>query len=361
MLPFLRSFVRMKSRTWINGSCCLLLGAVGIACLLAACGGKGKSPLMPASSGRPYEILVVADEEIRKSPAGKALWAVLDTDMPGLPQSERSFRVMSVSSQDFDAALRLVRNIIVMEMDKEKYTEAAFSYAENVYAFPQAILTLQAPDEIALSEFIAGHKEAVVRFFTQVEMQRRVAWLEHHHSAYAENRVNEMLDCSVWVPVELASFKVGENFFWAGTNTASDDKNLLVYSFPYAGTKPLDKDFFIRKRDSVLKVNIPGAREGMYMTTDALRTEVRSGIVQGKPVIEVRGLWRVKGDFMGGPFVAHARVDRKNRRIVVCEAFVYAPGRMKRDLMRQMEASLYTLRLPGDNVDKDENTIINNN
>jgi hypothetical protein len=32
--------------------------------------------------------------------------------------------------------------------------------------------------------------------------------------------------------------------------------------------------------------------------------------------------------------------------VVVVEGFVYAPEKPKRDLMRQLEASLYTLNLP---------------
>ena len=33
-------------------------------------------------------------------------------------------------------------------------------------------------------------------------------------------------------------------------------------------------------------------------------------------------------------------------RVVVAEAFVYAPEKKKRDLIRRLEASLYTLELP---------------
>ena len=36
-------------------------------------------------------------------PAGRALHDVLDTDVPGLPQSERSFRIMYTSPKDYDA------------------------------------------------------------------------------------------------------------------------------------------------------------------------------------------------------------------------------------------------------------------
>ena len=95
-----------------------------------------------------------------------------------------------------------------------------------------------------------------------------------------------------------------------------------------------------------MKINIPGAREGMYMATDTMFTNVKPISVQGKYALEARGLWRIKGDFMGGPFVSHMRLDTINQRIVVSEVFVYSPDKMKRNLIRQMEASLYTLRLP---------------
>ena len=55
----------------------------------------------------------------------------------------------------------------------------------------------------------------------------------------------------------------------------------------------------------------------------------------------------MKGDFMGGPYVSHVRLDKANQRIIVSEIFIYSPDKMKRNLVRQMEASLYTLKLPG--------------
>ena len=33
----------------------------------------------------------------------------------------------------------------------------------------------------------------------------------------------------------------------------------------------------------------------------------------------------VKGDFGGGPFVSHMRLDKANQRIIVAEIFIYSP------------------------------------
>lgn len=322
---------------------CMLVALV----VFSSCGGKksGKGLLTPTSSGRAYEVLVVIDQQMWERPAGRALYNVLDSDVPGLPQSERSFRIMYTDPTHYDATLKLIRNIIVADV-RDIYTQPKMKYSKDVYASPQAILTIQAPDEESFAEHVTKHRQAIIDFFTRAEMNRQITVLETKHNNFVYNEVKKMFGCEVWVPGELVSHKVGENFLWAGTNAATGDQNFVIYSFPYRDKNTFTKEYFMEKRDSVMKVNIPGAREGMYMATDTLLTDVRPISVQDAYALEARGLWRIKGDFMGGPFVSHMRLDEKNQRIIVSEIFIYSPDKLKRNLVRQMEASLYTLRLP---------------
>ena len=314
---------------------------------LAGCSRKGKKSLLsPTSSGRAYEILVVVQQGVWERPAGRALFDVLCTDVPGLPQSERSFRIMFTDPSTYDSTLKLVRNIIIVEINPQLYTQPKFRVAQDVYAYPQSILTIQSPDEAQLQEFVTEKAQAIIDFFTHAEMNRQIRALEVKHNDYVQTKVNSMFDCDVWVPGDLYSTKQGVDFFWAGTNTATADRNFVIYSFPYTDKDTFTKEYFVHKRDSVMKVNIPGAREGMYMATDSLMTDVKPISVQGEYALEARGLWRIKGDFMGGPFVSHMRLDQSNQRIIVSEVFVYSPDKLKRDLIRGMEASLYTVKLP---------------
>lgn len=315
--------------------------------LFSACGNGKKGVFTPTSSGRAYEILVVVDPGQWERPAGRALYDVLDSDVPGLPQSERSFRIMYTSPANYDATLKLIRNIIIVEINKDLYTQPKFTYAKDVYAFPQSILTIQAPDEATFQKFVEDNKQVIIDFFTHAEMNRQISVLEDKHSDYVTTKVKSMFDVDVWVPGELTSTKQGEDFFWAGTNAATGDQNFVIYSFPYKDKDTFTKEYFIHKRDSVMKANIPGAQEGMYMETDSLMTDVRPISVQGDYALEARGLWRVKGDYMGGPYVSHMRLDKPNQRVIVSEIFVYSPDKLKRNLVRQMEASLYTVKLPG--------------
>ena len=122
-----------------------------VAVVLFSCKSGKKSVFTPTSSGRAYEVLVVVEKPVWERPAGRALYNVLDTDVPGLPQSERSFRIMSTSPKDFDAILKLVRNIIIVDI-QDIYTQPKFKYAKDVYASPQMILTIQAPDEASFEK-----------------------------------------------------------------------------------------------------------------------------------------------------------------------------------------------------------------
>ena len=325
-----------------------------ILALFSACGNGKKGAFTPTSSGRAYEILVVVDQGLWERPAGRALYNVLDSDVPGLPQSERSFRIMYSSPANYDATLKLIRNIIIVEINKDQYTQPKFKYAKDVYAAPQSILTIQAPDEASFEKFVEENKQTIIDFFTRAEMNRQITLLEEKHNNFISNKVDSLFDCDIWIPSELNNSKTGEDFFWASTNTGSADRNFVMYSYPYTDKDTFTKEYFVHKRDSVMQANIPGASEGMYMETDSLMTDVRPINVQGEYALEARGLWRVKGDFMGGPYVSHVRLDKANRRIIVSEIFVYSPDKMKRNLVRQMEASLYTLRLPGSKQEGNE-------
>ena len=307
---------------------------------------KKKSLLMPNASGLPYEMLVVMDDDQWDRPLGRAVFNVLDSDVPGLPQSERSFRISRVEPDGFNSNMfKIMRNVIKVDI-QNIYTQPKFKFARNVYSYPQMIMTLQAPDEESLTEYINNNQQSIIDFFTKAEMNREIENLRDRHNPEVSRLAEEILGVDIWVPWGLNKFKKGKDFLWASTNVGKKDMNLVLYSYPYTDKNTFTLDYFLQKRDSVMKANIPGGPKGSYMTTNHDYVYVEDGTVRGKYAQIARGLWRIQGDRMGGPFVSHSRVDEANGRVVVAEAFIYAPESLKRDLLRRMEAALYTLQLP---------------
>ena len=130
--------------------------------------------------------------------------------------------------------------------------------------------------------------------------------------------------------------KVGKNFLWASASKKDFQQNVCVY------TLPLSEDISPEDvRDSVMKANIPGDREDQWMETD--RRTVSVDDVTRSDLIVIRGLWDMRNDAMGGPFISYFYVDTVRNRMLVVEGFVFAPDKKKRPIMRQLEAALQTL------------------
>lgn len=246
-----------------------------------------------------------------------------------------------------DATLKLFRNIVIVDI-QDIYSKAKLKAGNDVYAAPQTIMTIQAPTEAELETCVTRNKQVILDYFIKNEMNRRIATLREEHNKIISEDIQAQFGCNINMPLELQgkAAKKGKDFYWASTNRAVADLNFVMYTYPYRSKKTFTLDFFKHKRDSVMKVNVPGARKGMYMQTDSIFVNMRNLKVNGRYIQEVKGLWYVKGDMMGGPFVSHAMVDEANQRVVVVEAFVYAPSKLKRNYMRQMEAALYTLTIP---------------
>lgn len=65
----------------------------------------------------------------------------------------------------------------------------------------------------------------------------------------------------------------------------------------------------------------------------------------GKKYAELRGLWEMTApDIMAGPFVAHAFIQESEGMLYYVEGFVYHPNENKRDLIRMLQASLFSFR-----------------
>ena len=165
---------------------------------------KGGGFLLPASSGRMYEVLVVMDkEQWEHSPAGRALFDVLDTDVPGLPQSERSFRINQVNTVAFKSTFRLFRNIIIVNIDKNQYTQTKMKYERNVFSDPQVILTIQSPNQLECAEYIKEHTQEIIDFFVRIEFQRTFKQLRDRHNERLSNTVRDSFGCDWWIPVDM--------------------------------------------------------------------------------------------------------------------------------------------------------------
>lgn len=326
---------------------------LSLVCVISACNDNpstGKrhkrsgSLLTPVSSGNPYEVMVVADDSVWNGYAGKALQTILDKPLRGLPQDEPQFHKSHITEKHYDNITNLFRNIFRIEIGKE-YTQAKMRVEKDVHSTPQIIITLHAPNQVEASVYITEHTKDIESLITSEEINREANDLYFKHNIKFAKAVKEMFGCEFYIPVDIKKMKVGENFIWASDDGLSTIQNICIYSLPYVSEKMFTKKPYIALRDTIMKRNIPGGHEGMWMQTNPDFVWTHNISVNGQYAMEARGLWEMRNDAMGGPFVSHSRIDKKNGKVIVVEGFVYAPEKMKRTMIRRLEAALYTLEI----------------
>lgn len=338
----------------------LLFGWICIAISLQSCDGRGhnagqsqnsfrhkvhKPMLVPSSSGNPYEVMVVVDDEnMWDGYVGEAMRQVLQHPIPMLPQEEASFHISHIPEAHYDRITKLFRNVVLIRVN-EHFSEPRIKLERNVYSYPQLVMTIQGPSENEISTFITEETNVILNAFNAEEINRQAYQLEDRHNIKFDKKVFEMFGCHLFIPIDLKKMKIGDDFIWASDDGLSSIQNVVIYSYPYVSQKVFTRHAFIGLRNKFM-TQIPGEHKGSVMSTNCDYVETSNIQINGHYVQEARGLWEMSKDAMGGPFISHSQVDTINNRVIVVEGFVYAPDKMKRTMLRRLQAALYTLQLP---------------
>lgn len=325
----------------------IIFAIVAISLIVSGC--KEKGGMKVTATGSIYEVLVVMDNQSWEGAAGDTLRAYLEADMPCMPQMESYFTVMQTQMSNFDDALKSVRNILICDVNPDRYTQPRIHYKADMYAHPQAVATMTAPNREELNSFIIEKAAEIQQFFLRQELERQASFYHGFCNHDASDLIRRKFGVEISIPSDYQLIQEDESFVWCCNDNGPKRRDIVIWSYPYTDANTFTKEFLCEKRDSVLK-RIDGYVEGSYMGTEykIFPPEFKAiGVNGGAYCAELRGLWKMKGGAaMGGPFVQHTRLDEINQRIITVEAFVYAAGQKKRNAYRQAEAVLYTMKLP---------------
>lgn len=298
-----------------------------------------KSEVTAKAQSAPYELLLVANKDWLKTETGKAVKDMVETPVEVLPQSEPSFRVTTIEPRSFDGVFRLYSNIVIVDVDK-KYTKPEVRKAVNQYARPQTIIYMCSPDNAGLMTLVQESSQFVLGEFNKNEFAREVAGLSKKYSGNVMRQAKKQFGLEIKAPEDVDDIKEGKDFFWAAASKRAFRQNVCIYTLPL---QHMTLEMMVAARDSIMKINIPGDREDQWMETDS-RTVLPDVVnFNTQTVAVMRGLWGMRHDAMGGPFVSYYFPDSVNNRIIVAEGFVCAPEEKKKPIMRQLEAALQTL------------------
>lgn len=300
---------------------------IALACLLASCSGDA---LMPTSGGRAYEVVVEGDTDSIVS-------RELSETIYGMPQSEPWFDVTMVSKDEKTDVSR-ARNIVKVECNSSRYHYSHIRYAKDVDATPQIVVWVRSGSMAMLRADMPVLGSRLRQLLHSAEQQRTRSRLERDHNPEARSELERDFGIDMYVPRELTEHRAGQAFHWWSDGNASVMRNICVYH-----VKTWSAERHEQLRDSVLGREIIGECDSMHLCSVRGTARVERQIRHGAEEYTVRGLWEMHGDAMGGPYVDRVLPDGSGGAWVA-EAFLFAPGELKRNALRQLEASLYTMK-----------------
>lgn len=324
-------------------ACCAFLALTA----LTSCSKKDNGLFTVTVGGNAYDVMVVGDPDIWKGDAGRALFDVLDEDMPGLPQAEPLFNILFLNTQEFTDIVKPMRSLVFYDVDSTQYTQGKVSFSVDRWAKTQAIVKITAPDQEEMARVVKERGRAIVDFFVDKECERSLLYFDRYPNVEGKKLLRDNLGIKVSLPNYINKSKVGDKFIWMSNGSVDARLDVLAYRTPFQGKKDMNLERILEKRDSLTKIYIPGPSEGSYMCVEreVIPPVDRHILYKGRKCTEVRGLWRTENEFMGGPFVSRTFVDTLHQEAVTVEAFVYAPQHKKRNKIRQVEAVLHSLEI----------------
>lgn len=320
--------------------------------LLSSCS-DGMGDRLPRSVGGTSEVLFITqNKEQWEGAMGQAVRDFFEKEQYGLPQPEKNFDVVNLEVSAFSEMFQKHRNLIVGAINKD-LDKVLVETQDDWKSAPQFVMRITAPDVDSWVKVFNMQAETLKEKFDENERERFMTFFRPNVSPAIAKAVNNAFGISMLVPDGFFVAVNKDKFMWLRRETDDMSMGLLIYETPYRDTTDLSPQHLVAVRDSVVKKYVPGPLDGTYMTTDKKYVYPVFEVLPDFPAgyaVEMRGLWNVVGDFMGGPFVSYTIVNPEQDRLLTIEGFVYYPNKEKRDELRKLESVIYSARYPDSEV-----------
>ena len=320
---------------------------IALAAVLPSCLNKKVESRKDRSVGGTSEVLFVTqNDEQWNGQMGQAVRDFFEQEQYGLPQPEKTFRVAHININALNDMFKKHRNLIIGEIVPD-LTNPIIETQDDCQSSPQYAIKIKAKDAETWVKVFDNQKDGLKKIFDKNERARFMDFFRPMANAKIMETLKNTYGCTMTIP-EGYYVAVNNNYFtWLRKEEADKSFGLIIYQLPYKSTNDFSEERLIKVCDSVTKKYIPGPTEGSYMTLDKEFIKPVFNVVPDFPAsyaVEMRGLWKTEGEFMAGPYVAYTFVNPQADRITTVEGFVYYPNKPKRDLLRQLETIIWSLK-----------------
>ncbi|MBC34604.1 MAG: hypothetical protein CL663_00965 [Bacteroidetes bacterium] len=319
--------------------------------LLGAC--SETKTTKPNSKGKTLEMMVVTNNnEQWNGSIGRQIKEFFGQEQLGLPQVEPLFTFFHLPEDALLDMYKANRDILIVDINSS-FQKGQIETRKDHWAAPQRVIKITAPDLESFTEVFEENKYRMLELYHDVERIRIQRAFKSVQNAKIKQALNKNFDINMVFPSNFKIAKMDSTFIWLRNETLKDSQGVMIYIEDYTDMNQLDHRNILRKRNQITRRYIPGPSNGSYMkVADEFIQPVAKDIsLNGLFAVEIRALWDVKNDFMGGPFLSYTLVDEERNRTITIDSYVYAPKDRKKILVKQLEAIAYTFEILKEEVE----------
>lgn len=302
---------------------------------------KSDKSTKAASTGSPQEIIVVAENNLWKSSLGDSITSFFSSSRLGLPQPEPLYNVVQINLEEFNRLFETHRNILAFSIDST-IDKANVEMAYNVWSSPQRVVKITAPTIEMLKESFRLRQKDIFNLYENADIERLQTLYSKSMNIKASEVVRTKFNLKMNIPADYFVAVNKDNFIWLRREANILSQGILIYSYPYTDTIAFNPRKILSVRNQYTSLFVPGPSDSSFMVVadKDIAPVTRTLELKKELAVETRGLWEVKNDFMGGPFVNYTLIDKKNNMVLALDGFVYAPNKDKTDLLKQVQSIL---------------------
>ncbi len=324
----------------------------------------------PAAFGRINSLVVLGDSSLWLNGASDSVAFFFEAPYIILPQPEPLFDVRFVEPERLAAepTWQQLRNYVVLadlsdtdspttkmvlsdmtDAKLQQVKEEGFgtAVANNKWATGQQLIYMMGRNrQELLSGMSTVHPAVVKRLAAREDERLRVTTYFEGINRRLSDTIRDLTGARIDIPAGYVRVPLNDDdLVWLRREVQGASLNIVVASMPYERPEQLTKEGLKTILDDFGREYVSSSIADTYMKVNDkdLPLFVESTQLDGKFALEGRGIWEMENDFLAGPFVSYLINDESDRQLVLVDAFVYAPGRKKRDLMEELVQVIRTV------------------
>lgn len=340
--------------------------------------GTNPTAIKPLAIGKINKIDIVADESLLEQGLKDTIETIFQSPYPVLPAYEPIFDLRFLTYNDLvgidyiqnlrtylvianltDTASQITK-MLKTDIGAENFHKALRDSTFNIsigtdkWARGQMIFYIFGKDRKSIENALTTKFNTIAKRMNAHDYESLKASV---YGATGENiKINELIfkkfGFNIKIPRNYVAALEDDNFLWLRFDNKMIIQSLVIQKFPYKSENQWSVDSIIAMRNAYGKKYITTGQKDAYMTTNTkdLPTFDYTYEHHGLFIREVRGIWETENDFKGGPYISYVIHNPSKNEIIFIDAFVFAPGEDKRELVQQLDCIVKSVTIPG--IDK---------